>query len=202
MEEFQNNTMLNEINNRKNHNIHGLVRILDVCPNVMVDLQYFGPNNFFQKALYDSPEAWILAETACKLQRASGNAEQKGFILVILDAYRPLSVQQTMWDILPDSNFVAPMTRGSIHNRGAAVDVTLADTSRTPVPMPSQFDEFSERASHTYQEGPPECLANREQLRAIMENAGFTAYNAEWWHYTDSDQKHRPLIDVPLSELG
>lgn len=180
---------------------HGLVNLAIACPGVIIDLRYATTRNFFKARLYDGDNAWLLEKTARKLGVAAGLAADLGFRLVVLDAYRPLSVQALMWDILPDPDFVAPASRGSIHNRGAAVDVTLAWPDGSELPMPSGFDEFSERASHLYSGGDSAALANRGVLRSCMEQAGFKAYDAEWWHYSDPESRTSPLIDIPLSEL-
>jgi len=181
---------------------HGLVNVAEACPGVIVDMRYATERNFFKTRLYDGDGAWLLAGAARKLGEAARLAAEHGYRLVVLDAYRPLSAQARMWEIMPDENFVAPVSRGSNHNRGAAVDVTLADAEGRELPMPSGFDEFSERASHQYEGGDSSALARRDLLRKCMEQAGFTPYDAEWWHYTDPDSKTGPLIDAPLSALG
>ncbi len=183
-------------------NNFGLVNVADVCPSVIVDMRYATDRNFFKTRLYDGDSAWLLEEPARKLAVAAALAKAVGRRLVVLDAYRPLSVQELMWAILPDPEFVAPATRGSIHNRGAAVDVTLADENGCELPMPSGFDEFSERASHLFSGGDSAALAERDSLRSLMERAGFVAYDSEWWHYTDPESRAGPLIDVPLSTLS
>ena len=180
---------------------HGLVNLAIACPGVIIDLRYATSRNFFKARLYDGDSAWLRAETARKLCAAEQGAEKLGLMLVVLDAYRPLSVQSLMWDLLPDPDFVAPASRGSIHNRGAAVDVTRAYPDGNELPMPSGFDEFSERASHLYTGGDSVSLANRDALRSCMEQAGFKAYDAEWWHYADPESRVGPLIDLPLSML-
>jgi len=180
----------------------GLVRVLDVCPLVLVELRYATVENFFKSRLYDGQDAWLLEETALKLKVAMELAAARQMRLKVLDAYRPLSVQTLMWQILPDSNFVAPLSRGSIHNRGAAVDVCLTDPAGNELAMPSPFDDFSEKAAHSYQQGDPGCLVNRDCLRVIMESAGFAAYEAEWWHYTDPGNRAKPLLDIQLSQLS
>jgi D-alanyl-D-alanine dipeptidase len=164
-------------------------------------MRYAGERNFFKAKLYDDDRAWLLEASARKLARAAENAAGRGYALVVLDAYRPLSVQDLMWRILPDPAFVAPSSRGSIHNRGAAVDVALLYPDGRELPMPSEFDEFSERASHLYTGAEPERLRARDILRACMEEAGFSAYEAEWWHYVDPDTRSYPLLDIPLSCL-
>ncbi len=180
---------------------HGLVNLAVACPGVLIDLRYATTSNFFKTRLYDGDQGWLLAATARRLAEAAAAVARLGFRLVVLDAYRPLSVQVLMWDILPDPDFVAPASRGSIHNRGAAVDVTLADPEGHELPMPSGFDEFSERASHLYSGGDAAALSNRDLLRSCMEQAGFKAYDAEWWHYSDPESRASPLLDIPLSEL-
>ena len=191
---------------------HQLVNLQIFCPKLHIDLRYATDNNFFGSRLYDDDRAWLLEATALKLSRAASLAAARGMVIVVLDAYRPLAVQDLMWRILPDPDFVAPSSRGSIHNRGAAVDVTLAYADGTPVAMPSRFDEFSERASHAYRgagfgelEGRDQeakALEARDFLRACMESAGFVAYEAEWWHYTDPDGRESPLLNLSLSQLA
>jgi zinc D-Ala-D-Ala dipeptidase len=181
---------------------NNLTRIKDVIPDILVDLKYATNQNCFGKKLYDSGEAYLLDGSVSKLARAEANAREQGVRLIVLDAYRPLSVQALMWEIFPSEGFVAPMSRGSIHNRGAAIDVTLAALDGTPLPMPSEFDEFSERAAHSYEGCGQVERENRDKLRSIMENAGFTAYVGEWWHYNDKDLRASPLVDVPISQLS
>jgi len=189
---------------------HGLVALHHACPAVRVDLRYATEHNFFKARLYDDDRAWLLEATASKLSRAASLAAARGLVIVVLDAYRPLAVQDLMWRILPDPAFVAPSSRGSIHNRGAAVDVTLAYGDGRQVAMPSEFDDFSQRASHTYRgaeslearESELAALEARDFLRACMESAGFKAYEAEWWHYTDPDTREYPLLNLSLSQLA
>jgi D-alanyl-D-alanine dipeptidase len=191
-------------------NNHGLVPLHRACPTVRVDLRYATELNFFKTRLYDDDSAWLLEPTARKLSKAAALAAARDLVIVVLDAYRPLAVQDLMWSILPDADFVAPSTRGSIHNRGAAVDVTLAYSDGRLVAMPSEFDDFSERASHAYQGAEASetkaleaaALEARDFLRACMESAGFKAYEAEWWHYTDPDTREFPLLNLSLSQLA
>ncbi len=178
----------------------GLVDLAKTIPGLLVDLRYAGPDNFLGRRLYDFEGAWLLAPCAERLAVAQRAAVESGFRLVVLDAYRPLSVQAAMWEIMPDNTFVAPASRGSVHNRGAAVDVTLADSRGAPLAMPSEFDEFSARASHDYSGGDPQALANRDRLRSIMEGAGFAPYSAEWWHYVDPEFAKSPLLDIRPAE--
>jgi len=182
-------------------NSYGLVRVADACPGVVVDMRYASERNVFGVRLYDGDEAWLLAGAARKLAIAAALAAEESRTLVVLDAYRPLAAQARMWEAIPEPGFVAPPSRGSNHNRGAAVDVTLADADGLELPMPSGFDEFSERASRAYRGGDPAALANSDALRGYMEEAGFKAYDGEWWHFNDPDSVSGPLIDVPITSL-
>ncbi|HPE89048.1 MAG TPA: D-alanyl-D-alanine dipeptidase [Spirochaetia bacterium] len=179
----------------------GLVDVESLGAGIVVDMRYATSDNFIGTRLYDGRSAWLLAPAAAKLAVAARLAAADGRVLVVLDAYRPLAAQARMWAARPEPGFVAPPERGSNHNRGAAVDVTLADEAGRELAMPSAFDDFSERASHAYAGGPPEALANRDALRSYMERAGFVAYEAEWWHYNDPESRSAPLLDVPFAEL-
>lgn len=180
---------------------HGLVDVASLDAGIMVDMRYATSDNFIGARIYDGSSAWLLEPAATKLARAAALATADGRRLVVLDAYRPLSAQALMWAALPEPGFVAPPERGSDHNRGAAVDLTLAGPDGRRLPMPSSFDEFSPRASHAYADGPSEALANRDLLRSYMERAGFVAYGAEWWHYNDPDSRSAPLLDISFAEL-
>ena len=179
----------------------GLVDVATLGAGIIVDMRYATSDNFLGARLYDGDGAWLLAPAAAKLAAAAAIAAEHGHRLVVLDAYRPLAAQALMWAARPEPGFVAPPERGSNHNRGAAVDVTLADADGRELPMPSAFDEFSERASHAYADAAPDALANRDALRSYMERAGFVAYEAEWWHYNDPESRSGPLLDVPFAEL-
>lgn len=179
----------------------GLVNVQDVCPTACVALAYATGKNVFGTRLYECNEAWLLEETAHKLADAVKYAGAQNFRIIVLDAYRPCAVQQHMWELFPDATFVAPPDRGSLHNRGAAVDVWLADATGAPLPMPSDFDEFSPRAAHDYCGGDAARLEYRNMLRSFMEQAGFRAYKAEWWHYNDLEQAHRPVLNRSLCAL-
>lgn len=181
--------------------IHGLVPMLAACPTLGCRLVYSTNHNIFGTVLYSTNTPWLLPLTAQKLCNAQSDAMGQGFSLLILDAYRPLAVQKQMWKFHPDANFVAPPERGSNHNRGAAVDVRLTNLEGTLLEMPSDFDEFTEQASHHWLSSNPQANLHRQILRSLMEEAGFHAYDAEWWHYNDPDSLAQPLLDIPLEVL-
>jgi len=135
---------------------------------------------------------------AHRLSRVQDDLEARGLGLKVFDGYRPLSVQRRMWAVLPDPEYVADPAKGSRHNRGAAVDVTLVDTRGRELPMPSAFDEFSERAHRDYAGGTAEQRRNRRVLQEAMERHGFSGLDSEWWHFDAPGWRQYPVLDQPL----
>ncbi len=179
-----------------------LVDLRKAVPSAVLDVRYATPENFTRKALYPAPAAFLRRSAAAKLARAADALGAEGRRLVIFDAYRPLSVQRSLWAARPDRRFVAdPSRRGSVHNRGGAVDVGLADADGNALEMPSEFDAFTPEAAHGAKGVPPELAARAAELKAAMEGAGFQSLPEEWWHYQDPAAKDWPLLDVPLEEL-
>ena len=140
--------------------------------------------------------------TAAKLVKAAAALRATNRRLVIYDAYRPLSVQKELWAAKPDSRWVADPARGSAHNRGAAVDLALADLDGKPLPMPSRFDEFGPSSRHGATEAPPQARRNARILKTTLEAAGFASLAEEWWHYSDPAAKAWPLLDIPFDEIA
>ncbi len=177
-----------------------LVRVADVDPRIRIDLRYATPDNFTGRVLYDRPVARLRASVAERLRRVQDELERDGLGLVIYDAYRPWSVQWTLWGVVANPDYVADPRRGSRHNRGAAVDVGLVDDRGHALPMPSAYDEFTERAHRDYAGGTDEELANRERLARAMEAQGFTGLPTEWWHFDAPHWEWYPIADVPLED--
>jgi len=177
-----------------------LVDVLARIPDAIADLRYATSNNFMKRAVYP-PDARCLLRpaTAEKLARVAARLRaEDGTRLVLYDCYRPHSVQQVMWDVVPIRGYVAPPKGGSIHNRGAAVDLGLATKDGTPLPMPSEYDEFSRKAWHAYDGATAEQAQNRKRLRDAMVAEGFQPIRMEWWHYEDPGERKSPLLDLPF----
>jgi len=126
--------------------------------------------------------------TANKLERANRMLQSSGRCLVVWDALRPVEVQSSLWEAVPDGNYVGDPHQGtSLHASGVAVDVTLCDLNGRLLPMPSDFDEFGPRSSTTYRGSDPRAGYNLRLLREAMIGAGFGDYHKEWWHFHDED---------------
>ncbi len=174
-----------------------LVRLREIDPTFVIDARYATTNNFVGEVLYPSEELYLERDAAERLARVQSQLAERGMGLKIFDAFRPLSVQRRMWEIKPDPKYVANPQRGSRHNRGRAVDVTLImlDTGEE-LEMPTEFDDFSERAAHSYNDLPLNVIVHRRILREAMEGEGFAPIDAEWWHYDALPWEDYPVLDV------
>jgi D-alanyl-D-alanine dipeptidase len=176
-----------------------LVDVAPLIPRAVLDVRYATANNFTGKALYPSARCLLRREVAGRLVRAAARLERQGYRLRLYDCYRPLSVQREMWKAFPRAGFVAEPKKGSLHNRGAAVDVGLSGPDGAELPMPTPFDSFERRARVDARDGiPADALRRRDRLRAAMEAEGFLVNPVEWWHYAARDARTFPLLDVPV----
>ena len=166
-----------------------LVNVQDYIPSVFVDLRYATTNNFTGQVIYDFTEAQLRYGTVKKLAVAAEALAQQGYALLIWDACRPASAQFRLWEVCPDSTYVAnPYNGYSRHSRGNTVDITLVTLDGGAVEMPSGFDEFSALADRDYSDVSETAAEHASLLEQAMTNAGFIPYSGEWWHYSDSVQ--------------
>ena len=156
------------------------VRLKDLSSDFVYELKYATPDNFLKQAVY---ECYLRKSTAEALVKANEAFKQLGYRIKLFDCYRPLSVQKKMWKILPGTHYVANPAKGSKHNRGAAVDLTLVDAQGKELNMGTPFDFFGKEAHHTYTEHPKEVLENRKQLKETLDKFNFKSIYSEWWHY-------------------
>jgi D-alanyl-D-alanine dipeptidase len=182
-----------------------LVELQQLDPTIRLDIRYATRNNFSGRAVYTEARAFLQRPAAEALVRVQRALKTTGFELLVFDAYRPWQVTKLFWDITPPSRreFVADPAKGSKHNRGCAVDLSLFDTSTdNEVMMPSDYDEMSPRAYPTYDGGTAQARARRDLLRAAMEREGFSVEPNEWWHFNYKDWPQYPIMDIPFSEIG
>ncbi len=177
------------------------VDVAQFSPHIKLDICYATDNNFLHRAVYPQARCFLRYETALALNEVQKELESIGLGLKIFDGYRPLSVQKMMWKIMPDARYVANPAKGSRHNRGAAVDVTLVDSTGKELDMPTPFDDFTERAHHDYNKLPPKVRLNRWILKTVMEKHGFKPIRTEWWHYDLTGWKKFPVEDISFDEL-
>ena len=159
------------------------VRLADYSDEFVYDLRYATTNNFLKAQVYDCPECYTRVKTARALLLANAAFIKKGYRIKFFDCYRPNSVQYKMWDIVPNPQYVANPKKGSIHNKGGAVDITLVTLDGEELDMGTDFDFFGKKAYHDNLDLPQEILKNRKLLKETMEEFGFWSIRTEWWHY-------------------
>jgi CubicO group peptidase (beta-lactamase class C family)/D-alanyl-D-alanine dipeptidase len=181
-----------------------LVELSSLDPSIKYEIRYATSNNFMGEPFYRHARALMQRPAAEAVGRAAQALKQKGFGLLIHDAYRPWAVTKMFWEATPPNQrvFVADPSQGSRHNRGCAVDLTLYDlASGRPVPMVGGYDEFSDRSYPDYVGGTSLQRWDREVLRKAMEAEGFTVYDAEWWHFDYKDWREYPILNIPFEQL-
>ena len=163
------------------------VRVLDYIPRAIQDLPYATENNFTGQVIYGFEDAYLRWGTVKKLQLVCADLAELGWYIKIWDGFRPVSAQFTLWEVYPDSTYVANPNNGfSSHSRGNTIDLTLVDASGAELEMPTGFDDFSLKADRDYSDCTAAAANNAEILELLMEKHGFTGYAGEWWHYSDT----------------
>jgi D-alanyl-D-alanine dipeptidase len=182
-----------------------LVELTRLDPTLKLDIRYATANNFTHRPVYTEARAFLQRPAAEALLRVSRALRKKGYGLAVFDAYRPWSVTKLFWDMTPadKKQFVADPSKGSRHNRGCAIDLTLYElrTGRE-VSMTGEYDEMSERSHISYAGGTSDERRLRDLLRAAMEAEGFAVYEPEWWHYDYKDWRQYPILNLGFSEIG
>ncbi len=169
-----------------------LVELTQVSPKILLDIRYATPNNFTGKPVYASARCFLLRKTAERLHRVQNNLEKIGLGLKVFDGYRSPAAQKIFWSLVPDLRYVADPKVGSRHSRGASVDLTLVKEDGSNMLMPTDFDDFTKKASRRYL-GP--FFENRDLLEREMKAEGFIPWEHEWWHYDDPDWESCPILD-------
>ena len=166
-----------------------LVRILDNIPEPVIDLRYATTNNFTGVRSYEDDEAYLCYGTVKKLINVQQELKEKGYCMLIWDAYRPVEAQEKLWEVYPDPTYVANPAKGiTSHSRGNTIDISIVTLDENaPVEMPSEFVDFSLIADRDYSDVSATAAENSRMLEEIMTSNGFTGYRGEWWDYSDVD---------------
>lgn len=181
-----------------------LVELIKLDNTIKLDIRYARTDNFVGKIVYPEARAFLQRPAAEAVVRVHKKLKEQGLGLMIFDGYRPWRITKLFWEVTPEDKrkFVANPEKGSKHNRGCAVDLSIYDLKTGKLlDMPSDFDEFTERASPDYKGGTPKQTKNRELLRKMMEAEGFTVNANEWWHFDYKDWEKYAIYDVAFSEV-
>jgi D-alanyl-D-alanine dipeptidase len=179
-----------------------LVDLEDFIDGIKLDIRYATENNFYGKPVYQKAKAYLRYPAAVALKKVQEELLGNGLALKIFDAYRPYSVTILFYKNYSDSTFVASPWKGSRHNRGCAVDLTIVDIqTNKELEMPTPYDDFTQRAHSEYNNLPDSVILNRNMLIEVMERNGFQVLKDEWWHYDFSEWKNYELMDLSFEEL-
>jgi len=171
------------------------IRLADYSDGFGYDMRYATENNFLKEKVYDCAECYTRVKTAKALLIANAEFKKSRVKIKFFDCYRPNSVQYKMWKIVPNPQYVANPVKGSIHNKGGAVDITLETLDGVELDMGTDFDFFGKRAYHDMTDLPQEILDNRKLLKETMEKHGFWSIRTEWWHYNLSTASNDPVAN-------
>jgi len=181
-----------------------MVNLQKKIPNITLDLRYASTNNFMHRRMYPKHVTYTFMrmQAANALLLIQNDLNNQGLGLKIFDAYRPYSVTEKFWELVHDDRYVADPKKGSGHNRGIAVDLTLIDLKTgKELQMPTGFDNFSDSAHHDFMQLPDASLKNRALLKSTMEKYGFIAFATEWWHYSLPDPEKYAVLDISFEAL-
>ena len=169
------------------------VNLKDFSPDFVYNMKYATTANFLQAKVYDCEACYLRYKTVKSLISANEKFLKKGYRIMLFDCYRPLFIQKKMWEIVSNPNYVADPKKGSIHNRGGAVDIGLVDKDGKELDMGTSFDHFGIEASHDFDQLSDEIKANRKLLRRIMTQNNFRIFESEWWHYNLKNAQKDPI---------
>lgn len=176
-----------------------LVNLEELSTEFVYEIRYATPNNFIGETLYDCAKCLLRPEVAEAILEANQYFYELGYQIKIYDCYRPLDVQKKMWAKVPKPGYVGnPYGNGSIHNKGAAIDMTLETLEGCYVEMGSDYDHFGKEAHTDNFNLSKEVLANRKILFDGMRKFGFSPIRTEWWHFNYKKNRSYKTLNVPL----
>lgn len=157
---------------------------------IIIDMRYATTNNFVKEKMYDCNRCFLRPKVAQKIVEAHLMLQEGGHGLKMLDCFRPRPIQQKLWDKFKNPLYVTDPAKGSMHNRGAAVDLTIVDANGKQLDMGTPFDYFGKEAHHAYTNLSKEVLANRKLLLETMQAVELHPITTEWWHYSYRGEKY------------
>jgi D-alanyl-D-alanine dipeptidase len=176
-----------------NTNDSTFVNLKQYCLDFVYDMKYATDDNFLKAKVYDCAECYLRLKTVKAIMKANAKFMKKGYRIKLYDCYRPLDIQKKMWTIVSNPIYVANPSKGSIHNRGGAVDISLVDKNGVELNMGTSFDYFGIEASHNNKNFSKEILDNRKLLKKVMLQNNFQSFDSEWWHYNMKNAKLDPI---------
>jgi len=186
----------------KQNPLKELVDLERFIPGVKMDIRYATTNNFTGERIYTLAKAYARRPVAVALKKAQEEFRDHGYGIKIFDAYRPYAATVKFYEVYPDSTFVASPWRGSRHNRGCAIDMTLVNLATgEELKMPTGYDAFVREAYPSHPVADPEVRRNRALLIQVMEKHGFRVNASEWWHFDFRGYSAYEILDIPFEKL-
>lgn len=182
-----------------------MVELTTLDSTIKLDIRYATNDNFVGRPVYPEARAFLQRPAAKAVLEVHKKLKKSGLGIVIFDGYRPWTITKLFWDVVPEDKrkFVADPAKGSKHNRGCAIDLSVYDLKTGElIDMPSGYDEFTERASPSYSGGTDTQRANRDMLRKLMEDEGFTVNPNEWWHFDYKNWQDYAIYDISFKEAA
>jgi zinc D-Ala-D-Ala dipeptidase len=179
-----------------------LVNLEHYVPGLVLDIRYATTNNFTGERIYNLPRAYARKPVADALKRVQAELRSAGLGIKVFDAYRPYRATVKFYEVYRDTTYVASPYKGSRHNRGCALDITLIDLKTgNELKMPTEYDSFRKEAWPSTPVSDPEVRRNRERLIQVMQKHGFRVNSSEWWHYDFIGWKTYEILDIDFEEL-
>lgn len=179
-----------------------LVPLAGNVPGLRLDIRYATDDNFTKTRVYPYAAAYLVSPVVKALARVADSLSQLGLGIMLFDAYRPYAATLRFWELVQDEEYVAHPSKGSRHNRGCAVDLSLYDLATgKPLIMPTEYDDFSPRAHANDSLAGPTARQNRKILQEVMVWGGFEIFPTEWWHFDYHGWREWPLWNLSFDEL-
>ncbi len=178
-----------------------LINLQSFIPQIQIDLKYATDDNFTGQIVYNFNSCLLVKKAALQLRKVQAELELMGLSLKVWDGFRPMEAQWKFWELVPDERYVSDPRKGGRHTRGTAVDLTLITKSGKELLMPSDFDDFSDKAHRNYMKASEEAINNRKILEEVMLKNGFTGLATEWWHFDLIGWEDYPPLDFTLNGI-
>lgn len=181
-----------------------MIELKSLLPAVVYDLRYATATNFVKQPVYPvgTSHTFLRLPAALALKKIQEELQVNGLGLKIYDAYRPYSVTVKFWELVKDERYVANPTKGSGHNRGLAIDLTIINLKTgVELDMGTGFDNFTDTAHHSFTKLNATVLQNRKLLKDVMLKHGFNLLETEWWHYYWPNDRNFEVLDLDFKKL-
>jgi zinc D-Ala-D-Ala dipeptidase len=179
-----------------------LVDLEKLVPGLVMDIRYATTNNFTGEKIYNMAKAYARKPVGEALKKIQAELKPQGLGIKMFDAYRPYKATVKFYEVYKDTTYVASPYRGSRHNRGCALDLTVIDLKTgKELQMPTEYDSFKKEAWPSTPVADPTTRKNRQLLIDVMEKNGFKVNGSEWWHYDFKGWKNFEVMDIDFEQL-